>query len=80
MTRLLLLAALVGCAPRPQAVEPVASPVPFCFAAVARFNGKDQAAQGCFATAELCANAQRRAIRLGGLAGIRTVGACKEER
>lgn len=79
MTRLLLIATLVGCAPRPQAVEPTEQAAPFCFRAVARFDGKDQAAVGCFATSGLCDNAQRRAMRLGGLAGLREVGTCRRE-
>jgi hypothetical protein len=68
---------LSGCAPRPQAREPAAAEVPWCFRAVARFNGTDQAAVGCFATGQLCDNAQRRAVRLGGLAGLREVGTCR---
>jgi hypothetical protein len=71
------LLALVGCSPRPQAVEPVATaPTPWCFAATARFNGGDQAAIGCFQTEALCGNAQRRAVKWGGVAGVTQVGAC----
>ena len=72
----LLLAACGG--PRPQAVEPALEPAPYCFAATARFDGRDQAASGCFETAALCGNAQRRAVRWGGVAGLREVGACRK--
>jgi hypothetical protein len=72
------LLALAACSPRPQAVEPIASaPTPWCFAATARFNGGDQAAIGCFQTEALCGNAQRRAVKWGGVAGVREVGTCR---
>jgi hypothetical protein len=69
--------ALAACAPPPRPAEPPRAPVPWCFAAVARFNGADQAAVGCFASSPLCENAQRRAVRWGGVAGIKEVGACR---
>lgn len=72
-----IVIAQCGCAPRPQVVEPDHAPVPWCFAAVARFDGADQAAIGCFASPGLCANAQRRAVRWGGVAGLKEVGACQ---
>jgi hypothetical protein len=67
---------LCACAARPVVVEPAPSVTPWCFRATAMFDGKPQAALGCFATASLCGNAQRRAAKLGGLAGLREVGTC----
>jgi hypothetical protein len=75
--RTLLAIALAACAPRPQVAEPTAAPTPWCFAAVARFDGRDQAAEGCFASQALCGNAQRRAVQWGGVAGVKEVGACR---
>ena len=74
--RPLLILALVACASRPRVVEPPPTVTPWCFRATAVFDGKPQAALGCFATAALCGNAQRRAAKLGGLAGLREVGTC----
>lgn len=70
--------ALAACAPRPQAREPDHAPVPWCFAAVVRFDGRDHGASGCFETEPLCGNAQRRAVRWGGVAGIKEVGSCQQ--
>jgi hypothetical protein len=73
---LVLLLAACGAAPRAMAA-PVPKATPWCFAAVALFDGRDQAAVGCFETEQLCGNAQRRALRWGGVAGVRAVSACE---
>lgn len=78
--RLLLAMALIACAPRPRAVEPARSPTPFCFALRFAFSGKTESAVACASSASLCENAQRRAVRFGGMMGAREVGNCKESR
>jgi hypothetical protein len=72
------IALLAACGAAPQALAaPAPKPTPWCFAAVALFDGRDQAAVGCFETEQLCGNAQRRALRWGGMAKLRAVGACE---
>lgn len=78
--RLAILLALAACAARPRIAEPPPTETPWCFRAVAKFDGRDLAALGCFESAALCGNAQRRAASLGGMAGLRYVGTCKEAR
>ena len=66
-----------GCAPRPQVVEPAGAPAPpWCFHVTARFDGRYQAGVVCGETEALCGNAQRRAVRWGGVAGLKEVGSC----
>jgi hypothetical protein len=72
------IALLAACGAAPRALAaPSPAPTPWCFAAVVRFDGRDHGASGCFETASLCGNAQRRALRFGGIAGVRAVGACE---
>lgn len=76
--RLAILLALAACAAQPRIAEPPPTETPWCFRAVAKFDGRELAALGCFESAALCGNAQRRAASLGGMAGLRSVGTCKE--
>jgi hypothetical protein len=78
--RLLLAATLFACAARPVVVEPAASPVPHCFRATVRVGGHDQSAMACWQTAGTCQKAQQKAAGMGGLMGLREVGACRESR
>lgn len=75
--RFLLAATLCACAARPVVVEPAASPTPHCFALSFAFNGKTETAVACASSAALCANAQRRAVKFGGMMGAREVGQCR---
>jgi hypothetical protein len=77
---LLLILAMAACAAGPRIAEPPPTGTPWCFRAVAKFDGRDLAALGCFESAALCGNAQRRAASLGGMAGLRRVGTCREGR
>jgi hypothetical protein len=70
------IALLAACAPRPQAVEPARSPTPFCFRATVRVGENEQAAMACWQTAGTCAKAQSKASAMGGLMGLREIGAC----
>jgi hypothetical protein len=75
--RLAILLAIAACAARPVVVEPVAtSPTPHCFALSFAFNGKTETAVACASSAALCANAQRRAVKFGGMMGAREVSTC----
>lgn len=76
MTRL-ALSLLVACAPTPKVAEPVRAEARHCFFALAKFEGREQVARGCFQTAALCGNAQRRTVRWGGMAGVVSVGRCE---
>lgn len=75
--RLAILLALAACAAQPRIAEPPPVDTPWCFRAVAKFDGRDLAALGCFESAALCGNAQRRAASLGGMAGLKEVGTCR---
>jgi hypothetical protein len=75
--RLALLIALAACAARPQAAEPPVAPTPWCFRLVFAFNGKPESAVACGESLALCQNAQRRAVKFGGLMGAREVGRCQ---
>lgn len=78
MYKALAILVLVSCAAKPQVLEPVqTTTAPWCFKSIVLFNKKDQVAIGCFESEPLCGNAQRRAIKYGGLAGIKQVGECK---
>ncbi len=73
------LVATVCCAPRPQAREPEAAPVPFCFRLRFSFDGKSESALACASSAALCRNAQSRAVKYGGLMQATEVGQCRNE-
>lgn len=75
--RLLLAMALVGCAPRPQAVEPPAVATPWCFAVALAWDGRTEAGEACGSTWDVCESVRRRASRFGGMVGIKEVGTCQ---
>jgi hypothetical protein len=69
---------LVACAPRPRAGEPAhAEGGLWCMRLTLRFDGRDQSALACGETRALCENANRRAKRFGGAAGVTMVGECR---
>jgi hypothetical protein len=74
--RLALLIALAACAARPQAVEPAVAPAPYCFRLNLLGDGRTEAGEACGSTRDVCESVQRRAVRWGGMAGIKRVGAC----
>jgi hypothetical protein len=67
---------LAACAPRPQVVEPPRVEAPYCFAVQLAWDGRTEHGQACGSTSDVCESVRRRAIRWGGVAGLRAVGNC----
>lgn len=77
--RLLLAIALAACASLPQVTEPKREATPWCFRLSLAWNGRTEAGLACGSTRNVCESVQRRAVRWGGVAGLRQVGACGRE-
>lgn len=52
---------------------------PYCFRVSVAFAGRAQAGHVCAETQALCEKASGLAVQLGGLSGVRAVGACRGE-
>lgn len=67
-----------ACASRPAAREPESTmPALWCFAMEGKFKGQDATGAGCSSLREACEEARRFAFKIGGHAGLRSVGECE---
>jgi hypothetical protein len=72
------IALLAACCAAPRAMAaPSPAPTPWCFAVSLAWDGRTEAGLACGSTLDVCQSAQRRALRWGGMGGVRGVGPCR---
>jgi len=65
-----------SCSSRAQVIEPKRAETPWCFAVALEWRDGTEAGQVCGSTLDVCESVRRRAVRWGGVAKLREVGAC----